>query len=217
MPRARLSIELPEGPWIGRLSRAHPRARFRVLAALATDDERGVGLVEIEADDLRGVVGDLEAVEGVEEIDILEAGDGRALIQFETSNPLLLLSAREAGLPFQPPVTIVDGSARIEVTATGDRLAEFAEQLEAFGMSLVVDRVYPDVDPTSVLTDRQRRLVAAALEHGYYETPRECSLTELAAELGIAQSTASETLHRAEGAIVKVFFGDLTDDAAGDG
>lgn len=216
MPRARLSIELPEGPWIGRLSRAHPGTRFRVLAALATDDERGVGLVEIESDDLRAVVADLEAVDGVEGIDVLEAADERAIIQFETSNPLLLLSAREAGLPFRPPVTIVDGSARIEVTATGDRLAEFAGQLEAFGMSLDVERVYPDVDPASVLTDRQRRLVAAALEHGYYETPRECSLTELAAELGIAQSTASETLHRAEGAIVRAFFGDLDGDGDDD-
>jgi len=43
-------------------------------------------------------------------------------------------------------------------------------------------------------------------DHPYYDTQREVSLSELANEFGIAKSTCSEVLHRAEGTIVKEFF-----------
>jgi len=42
-------------------------------------------------------------------------------------------------------------------------------------------------------------------DHPYYDTQREVSLSELANEFGIAKSTCSEVLHRAEGKIVKEF------------
>jgi len=60
-----------------------------------------------------------------------------------------------------------------------------------------------------LLTDRQRELLLAAVDAGYYDTPRECSLTDLATELDMAKSTVSETLHRAEGTIIEEFVADL--------
>lgn len=68
-------------------------------------------------------------------------------------------------------------------------------------MSYEVISVTPLVDPTNLLTDRQWRVVIEAVTRGYYDSPRECSLTELAATLGINKSTASDILHRAEGLI----------------
>ena len=38
MPRANLTLTIPEGVWIGDVSRAHPTATFRILAALARDE-----------------------------------------------------------------------------------------------------------------------------------------------------------------------------------
>ncbi|WP_231185036.1 helix-turn-helix domain-containing protein [Haladaptatus sp. DYF46] len=37
------------------------------------------------------------------------------------------------------------------------------------------------------------------MEKGYYDTPRRCSLTELAGELDVSKSTLSVVLHRAKG------------------
>ena len=51
--------------------------------------------------------------------------------------------------------------------------------------------------------------MCTAVDHGYYDTPRACSLTELAEEVGIAKSTCSETLHRAEETMIKQFMEDL--------
>lgn len=46
-------------------------------------------------------------------------------------------------------------------------------------------------------------MVVAALDCGYYETLRRCSLSDLADELAIAPSTASMIFHRAEERVMK--------------
>ncbi|MEM4781102.1 MAG: helix-turn-helix domain-containing protein, partial [Halalkalicoccus sp.] len=100
---------------------------------------------------------------------------------------------------------ICEGVATLEVTAPRDRLSELGEQLEAFGMRFEVEYVTQSIDTEELLTDRQRRLLETAIDQGYYDSPRECTLSELAESVGIAKSTASETLHRAEGAIIKEY------------
>ncbi|WP_410766093.1 helix-turn-helix domain-containing protein [Haloferax sp. DFSO60] len=49
-----------------------------------------------------------------------------------------------------------------------------------------------------VLTDRQREAVAVAVELGYYESPRQGTVSEVAAHLGVSKSTAAEHLRKAE-------------------
>lgn len=44
------------------------------------------------------------------------------------------------------------------------------------------------------------------LDKGYYDTPRQCSLTDLADTLDVSKSTASIVLHNAEETIIKEFF-----------
>lgn len=52
--------------------------------------------------------------------------------------------------------------------------------------------------PMDRLTDRQREVVEAAYEEGYYEVPREASTEDIAATLGVDSSTVAEHLQRAE-------------------
>lgn len=52
------------------------------------------------------------------------------------------------------------------------------------------------------LTDRQREAVAVARELGYYETPREASLSTVAAALDCSTSAASDLLRRAQRRLV---------------
>jgi predicted DNA binding protein len=103
------------------------------------------------------------------------------------------------------PFTIRDGQAEWELTAPQHRLSELGTQLEEFGIRFTVDEIRQQVEPERLLTDRQLGLLLAAVERGYYDTPRECSLTELAESEGLAKSTCSETLHRAEEKVVKEF------------
>ncbi len=52
------------------------------------------------------------------------------------------------------------------------------------------------------LTDRQLDALRTALSMGYYEVPRGASLAEIAGELGVTESTASEILRRGERAVL---------------
>ncbi|WP_235019776.1 helix-turn-helix domain-containing protein [Natrialba sp. INN-245] len=54
----------------------------------------------------------------------------------------------------------------------------------------------------ALFTDRQRDVLGTALREGYFDVPRNCTLAELAADLGIDKSTASGILRRGERRIV---------------
>jgi predicted DNA-binding protein YlxM (UPF0122 family) len=204
MPHAKLTVTVPERIWIGDLTRRYQDSVVRVLAAFTAEDA-GIGLAEVESESLGAVLESIAAYDDVDGLEILRRSDGRALVQFETTMPLLLLPARDSGVPLEMPVEIREGTVEWEVTAPRDRLSELAEQLDNFDIRYQVEYVRDQLTNDTLLTDKQRRIVASAVEAGYYDTPRDCSLTELAAELGVAKSTASETLHRAEGAIIKEY------------
>lgn len=201
MPQAELRVTLPEGTWVGDVSREYDGAVFEVLATVPAAD-RGVGLVEIRAADPRAVVESARSHEAILAVDEQAVTDRRALVRSETSRPLLLLSSGSAGVPIELPILIADGEATLSVTAPRDRLGDLSEQLEAFGMSYELKYIQATDDPTGLLTDRQHTFLRRAAALGYYTVPRDCTLTELAAELDVAKSTASEVLARAESKVV---------------
>lgn len=210
MPYAKLTIDLPEAVWIGEVSREYPSTTFRVLSAVPSGDA-GFGLLEIESESIPTVLDAIEGRAGISAVELMQRTEDTAVVQFETSEPLLLLSIQESGAPIELPLTIRNGKAVIELTASRDRLSDFGRQLEAFGMSYTLNRVYDAVDTPTLLTDQQRRLLVTAVELGYYDTPRECTLTELAEQVDLAKSTASVTLHRAEETVVKEFVAERLD------
>jgi len=207
MPEARLELTVPDGVWIGELTRSYPEASVKILAAFANDDT-GVGLAEIHGDRLFPMLEQMRSYDDVTQMEVLNDPDGTALVQFETTLPLLLMPARDSGVPLEMPFELSDGTAVWEVTAPSDRLSELGAQLRRFDISFTIDYIQHDVDQDRLLTESQREIVASAIRLGYYDTPRTCSLTELASEAGRAKSTVSETLHRAEGKIIKEFVGD---------
>jgi len=207
MPRAKLRLTIPEGVWVGDLSRRYEGAQFRILAAL-TDEGAGVGLAEITSEALDAVLGEMRETGDIVTVDVLQRRETTALVQFETSTPVLLFPVRDSGVPLEMPFDIVGGEATWEITAPRERLSALGEQLSQFGISFTVEEIRQRIEDSQLLTDKQSDLVEAAVERGYYDTPRTCSLTELADELGMAKSTCSETLHRAEGKVIKQFVGE---------
>ena len=205
MPEAKLTLTIPERTWPGEVSRAYPEATIRILAAM-TESESGVGLAEVVADDPDRVVEDVRRHDSVESLDVLQRTDRECLLQFRTYLPLLLLAAQDSGLPLEMPFEVRDGEATWTLTAPQETISELGEQLSTLGVPYTVDYLQQEVDrPDDLLTERQQSIVGEAIDQGYYDTPRRCSLTELAASVDLAKSTVSETLHRAEGRVMKEF------------
>lgn len=201
MPEATLRLTIPEGVWIGELSQQYPEVTFSVLSAIP-DGGTGVALVEITGPNLENLLSGMENYEEITSFEVLNELDGQALVQFETTNPLLLMLMRDSGVPLELPFDLSDGVAVWEVTATHDKISELSSQLGAFGIPFSVEALRYEVSDDQPLTESQRALLETAVEMGYYKTPRECSLTDIAEEVERAKSTVSETLHRAEGTII---------------
>lgn len=204
MPTAKLTITIPGDIWMGELSREYADAEFEILTAFPKE-MGGVALAEITPIDGDTIVAEMETYDEVLEVTLLKQTDETSLVQFETSEPILLLPVKEAGTPFELPFTVSRGQVRWEITATQDRLSKLADQLRKFDITFDVRSVTHEVETTQLLTDRQIDLLSRAVQTGYYDTPRKSTLTELAEDLGLAKSTCSETLHRAEEKVIKQF------------
>ncbi|WP_423743435.1 helix-turn-helix domain-containing protein (plasmid) [Haladaptatus sp. SPP-AMP-3] len=206
MATAKLTITIPTDVWVGDLSANHPTAEFRVLAALPAE-QTGVGLLELTSTDIPSILREMAAYDDVLDVEPLRASEETALVRFETTDPILLLSMQESGVPLELPITFRDGEATLEVTASHERLSTLGTQLELFDIAFDVEFVREMTASERLLTERQRQLLTTAVECGYYDSPRTCTLTDLAAMTDVAKSTASETLHRAEGKVIKQYVG----------
>jgi predicted DNA binding protein len=209
MPHAKLTITLPESIWIGDVSRTHPEIRFRIQAATANDAD-GVARVDVIDPNATDVCEEITEYEAVTDLTVFVAEEGKRRVQIETTEPLLMQSLQDAGVPLDTPVEIVNGSLTLEATVPQRNLSKLGSTLDDFGIDYRVERIQQELEAVSLLTDRQEWLLEQAIDRGYYDTPRQTSLVELAEELDLAKSTASEMLHRAEERVLKEYTDDGT-------
>lgn len=212
MPLVELVLSLPPGAWIGHVSRTFPDARFRVLTALPNEDG-GTGVLEVLADDAEAVLAAIVDTD-LRTLTVLSQRPSRALIQFETAAPTLLRAVQSAGTPIQFPFQVRDGEVDWELTISHDRLSSLRSELETRDIDYRLERVRGANVEEDVLTTHQREVLDAATEAGYYEQPRDTSLTDLASELDMAKSTLSGVLRRAEAALVTSYADDRRHEAS---
>ncbi|WP_336134735.1 helix-turn-helix domain-containing protein [Natronomonas amylolytica] len=206
MPQARLSISLPEDIWMHGVSTTYAETEFQVLTALMGENA-GIALLSITTDDLLSITTDIERQPDVTAIDLLWKQARTGLVQVGTTSPPLLLPLWEAGIPIEMPFTIRDGTATWELTTTAERLSALGTYLERADIGYELEHTAEIGTPNAdrLLTERQREVLLAALDAGYYAVPREVTLTELAERLDISKATCSDILHRAEHSVLSWF------------
>lgn len=149
----------------------------------------------------------LSDVSRIVEYDITPGGgDGFYLYVRESADrteELIYEAFKQETIVPVPPVEFrPDRTMRLTVIGHPERLQDAVELLPD-GMRVDVDRV-GEYGPGGVgwLTDRQRAAVETASEVGYFEVPREGTLADVAAELDVAESTASTLLRKAQARLV---------------
>ncbi len=101
-----------------------------------------------------------------------------------------------------------DGGLHTELTASHERLSQFTDELATADIPCEILSLTQSPDPVELLTERQRQFVTEAIERGYYDSPRGCTLTEFAGAFDVNKSAASGILLRAEGRIIREFMKD---------
>ncbi|MFC4440195.1 MULTISPECIES: helix-turn-helix domain-containing protein [Natrialbaceae] len=200
MPTVRMKVEAFGG--LATLSTEYPDAEFALLTSCETTDGH-VTLVEITGLDHDVARRYFETDPDVRSYEEIHAGEQRLVVQFrQRSEPAPGRAGRESGNPPPFPMRIRDGWVVTEATVTHDQLTRYTTELEAADVAYELVSITQSHDPHELLTDRQRQFVAAAIERGYYDSPRRCSLTDIADEFDVNKATASGILHRAEGTII---------------
>jgi predicted DNA binding protein len=94
-----------------------------------------------------------------------------------------------------------DGSLRVYAVATHESIREFQSQLPE-NLSLAVETIgehHPQGGRFwTQLTERQQEILRAAVETGYYDSPRRATYEEIGERLGISNGTVGEHLQKIE-------------------
>ncbi|MFC6616215.1 helix-turn-helix domain-containing protein [Halopenitus salinus] len=97
-----------------------------------------------------------------------------------------------------------------EVTGSQAELKAMIADLQAAGQNVTLEQLRDyriRESPLDALTNRQQEVLDVAYELGYYDVPRTSSTEEIAAELGVDDSTVAEHLQRAEHNLLEFLLG----------
>jgi len=138
-------------------------------------------------------------------------GEWYAYVHFEPNERVreTLAAFRDSELMIEMPIEALPDGAR-EITFVGDEDA-FADAVPLAADDYEVELLETGERPPraddlfACLTERQRTVLDAALELGYYENPRQATHEDVAAELGVAPSTVGEHLRKIESRVFAQF------------
>lgn len=207
-----------EGDWTAELAEYDVFAEF---LASTFRDRRYIGIVALETNALDASLDVVRDHRTVDELTVIERKDAEdcttatlfvegELTEFTPLQTLLY----EGFLPLGP-TRLEHGRECFDlVLHDREELASAIELLEGFG-SVNVERISGefrhDVVPSraewlellEAIPPRQRELLNRAVEEGYFDIPRQITLEELAEEMEITKTTASNHLRKAERQLVE--------------
>lgn len=202
--RARFRVTLSEDIWVSEVSASFPDATLRLLTGVPKSD-RALELGEIRGENPGDVADAIREHPDIFEYEPVYAGDNRAIAQYEADERGLYEFLWESSLPPEFPILVENGEMRFDLTATREQFEAFGSALDDTGREYELLTLVSTDKRESLLTERQRECLTVAHRRGYFDVPRECTLADLAATLGVDKSTASETIRRATGRVVDQF------------
>lgn len=205
MPDVKIKVE-PSHDGIAAVSRDYPEDEFQILDSQLTQEGTHLRvLYEIRTTDPDAIVQSFDDVTEVHSYEVLHTGEKVVLIRCLIDEPKPARAARSSNNLVTSPLVLRNGWISATFTASDEDLSRFKDRLESAGVTYQVISITSSSDPIDRLTDRQKEVLTEAVDRGYYQTPRECTITDLATELGVTKGTVSRVLHRAEGTIITEF------------
>ena len=195
---------LSDDLWVSDISTRFPDATLRLLTGVPMGD-RVLELGEVQANAPEKVTDAIRRHPDISAHETMYADDMRVIARYEADERSLYEFLWNSSLPPEFPIVVENGEMEFGLTAT-------QEQFEVFGAALddrerryeLLSLVHTD-DRETVVTERQRECLTIAEREGYFDVPRACTLAEIAETLDVDKSTASETIRRATGRIVRQF------------
>lgn len=200
-------VSLPTDAFIlGTVFEHHPGTHVELDHVVPVESDDVLPYFWLTADDDETVAGTLRSLRGTESLHRL--AENRDSVLFEAS--------WAAGKNRAGPALKTGHSGCLAATGTSEgwdlqmrfadneTLVAFNQALTEQGISVTLTRVAEfTADPgPAQLSAEQREALALADRHGYFEVPRACTISDLAAKAGISNSAFSERLRRGVAGLV---------------
>lgn len=176
-----------------------------------TGDDLGImHYVEGDREDFEAAIAAMDDVHEYELTDA-EAGSFYAYLHCDPGDATAMFQAlTQDRLIRVPPMTFrADGSVTVSLIGVADEIQTAVDEIPGI-VDVTIEEITGVGRATgaarSLLSDRQRAALDAALELGYYDIPREASNEDVAEAIGCAPSTAAEHLRKAESAVLQAVF-----------
>lgn len=204
-----------EGDWTAELRQYDVFGEF---LASTFRNRRYIGLMSLNTDDLEATCDVIRSHRDIDTVDILETYERND--RSRTAATLFLRGNLSKFSPLQTlmyegflplgPTKLENGRECFDLLLEDrDELSNAIEILREFG-EVHIERISQEfrreITPSSAewqellssIPNRQRQLLNLALEEGYFDIPRRVTLEELADEMDITKTTASNHLRKAE-------------------
>lgn len=194
---------------LGETLTSHPDVTVRLERIVPLDDRR-CPYLWIGADDVQSIAETIRTELDVESVEVVAIEEDETLVRVEWVDPLDSL----VDTIVQMDGTVLEGRGSadrwhltLRFDGRGD-VSGFYRECADRGIRVTVESVHDpaashSTDLPPKLTDGQRRVLSTAHEAGYFNVPRDSTMDELAAELGVSDTAVSQQLRRALARLVE--------------
>lgn len=183
---------------------------YSILETLKMDYQEGICIEIMELILKEGAsIHDIRTVGNMEILSVLKSIDSKhtCLIRYtEPEESQGQFKESDLGLIHTTPTIISPEKFTISMMGEQKNLSDFVEMIRNAGTILKMSfrrAAYQKADILAVLTDKQREVMVAAFQNGYYDFPKKISSKELCRKVSISKPTLLQHMRKAEGRILK--------------
>lgn len=184
-------------------------AGLRDIEILSCEGSRGVSRIHVEEQLDKQQLDELVPIQWWEEVSN-EESEYVYLVEMDVAEQLDSIGVDAGGILRAERAEVQNQGVSIDQAGSQEQLSDMLGEMKAAGFDITLEKLqdyHIQETPLDALTDRQHEVLEVAYELGYYDIPRGSSTSEIAAELGVDDSTVAEHLQRAEHNLLGVLLG----------
>ena len=182
---------------------------IKVVECMPSKDKGGKGLIKIDtgAQDMDAIIDAIKGHSNVAEVRESQSAEGGSMVSVWCRKKCYACQALvDSNCFLVESMTGKDGTILWTLLVEkNDYLSAFIENLRLKGCEVELVRTTL-LKHSSLLTDRQEKIIEVAFAKGYYDLPKRTSIKKLAKTFDVSPSTLAEILQRGERKIIRHFF-----------
>ena len=188
---------------------AHIRS-YTILETLKMDYQEGICIEIMEFTLKEGAsIHDIKTIGNIEVLSVLKSVGSKhtCLIRYtEPEDTRGQFQESDLGLVHTIPTIISPEEFTISMMGEQKNLADFVDMMREVGTIRKMSfrrAAYQKADILAILTDKQKEVMVAAFQNGYYDYPRKISSKALSQKVNISKPTLLQHMRKAEGRIFR--------------